>query len=558
MFYFAAPLAILSSVLQDFDPGIPVTFAYWLIASSIGFYMMILVATGSREILKLKYLTLPVKSILFMLLAFITGASKGLFTGLVGGVLADTSGFNNALLPRTMTSGLIALFLIPTGSILLSIRERFNTERQYLIRELIRIEIKTNANHDTISNLNNLADLNSENGIARNVKELLQEVSNLKDMPAESQWEYISAGLKRIVNEDIRPLSKSLWKSRINSYPELSIKELIALSVNEFIFPMWFVVGACAVGTAGQALRHSNGESILTTLIWQSAGIVLPYLVLRPLVKKKLLNGKIGLLLMTAIAVVIESIRFNQNKVDTFSLTTNLNSAIFALFLVATLLSGGVISAALKSQAKLIEELNSNLDKDRIKLLSMEILGESANRDLAKYLHGQLQTRLMSMALSLDLASKTANEEKAKTAIDEIELVLANSIPRTFTRKYESVQECISKVSQAWSGLVKIDSQISGDFTSISEGTLTNIGLIAEEGIANAARHGMAESIKVLIEAKSANLYRIEISDDGLGFEKLKPGLGSDLLTSICGKNWSLVNQPGRQGAILTAQISTN
>ena len=190
MFYFAAPLSILSSVLQDFDSEVPITFFPWLVASFIGFLSMILIARFAIRFRKTETGLIPLP--IYFLLSFLIGGSKGLITGFIGGQLTEISKFDNALAPRTITSGFIAVLIIPAGSLYLAGLARFTSTRESLIQEAVRIESRLLISDNSISTMQSAAQLNPNSELADKIKELLKDISKLSVIPSSAQWEIIS------------------------------------------------------------------------------------------------------------------------------------------------------------------------------------------------------------------------------------------------------------------------------------------------------------------------------------------------------------------------------
>ena len=556
MFYFAAPLSILASVLQDFDPHEPRTFWLWLSASLIGFIAMLLVALMAKSRLFQSQQSKRIPVPFYVLLTFLIGGTKGGATGFVGGLLVDTTSFDNALAPRIVTSGLIAVFVIPAGSVFLASRERFALARDALISEAVQIESLTRQNTFLVSDLPSIAQLNSDSELGSQIKNLLQEIAQLKTVPAESQWELISTGLKRIVNENIRPISKALWQDKQRTYPALAFRDLISLSIRQFHFPMWFVIGANIFGTTGQFLRHSQNQSLILTLTWTSLSIAIPYVLFQFLVKKKILSGSLSLLLLLSCAISLETIRLELDSASSTSgITIFFNSMIFGIFLTATLLTSGVVFTAVQSQSEVISKLSTLVDQDRIALIASNIKTESTNREVAKFLHGHLQTRLMSMALALEMAGKNSDFEKVQKTIQEIELELDIPIDRISPQHHRSIYEVIEHISNVWGGLVQIEHQVQRDFPQIDSVTLENIATILEEAVTNAVRHGLATQVSIEItQGQGANLS-IQVTDNGTGLNSSYSGLGTGLITSICGSNWSISNVTNGTGVMLLARV---
>jgi signal transduction histidine kinase len=555
MFYFAAPLSILSSVLQDFDSEVPITFFPWLVASFIGFLSMILIARFAIRFRKTETGLIPLP--IYFLFSFLIGGSKGLITGFIGGQLTEISKFDNALAPRAITSGFIAVLLIPAGSLYLAGLARFTSTRDSLVHEAIRIESKLLVSDNSISTLQSAAQLSPNSELAEKIKELLKDISKLSVIPSPAQWEIISNELKRIVAEDLRPLSKELWQNPKTQFESLSFRNLINMTLKQFKFPMLFVIGASLLGTAAQFLRHSENRDLNQTLIWTATIIALPYIIFKSFVILKVFSGRIAFICMVATSIFLEALRIKQNSPTTPNLSLFFNTTIFGVFLVTTLLTGGVIYVSLKSQALIIQELIEQIDQKKIKLMVSETSNEQLNRELAKFLHGHLQTRLMAMALALDLARKNSDLAKVQETIHEIELVLENPMNRFNQLQHDSIEGFLTRIQETWAGLVTINSHLEFPKELQNPQLISYVSTVIEEVVTNAVRHGSATEMEVNITGIANSEIHLHLLDNGTGLGNVKPGLGSALITSICGSQWSLVDRELANGVEFQAIINT-
>ena len=162
----------------------------------------------------------------------------------------------------------------------------------------------------------------------------------------------------------------------------------------------------------------------------------------------------------------------------------------------------------------------------------------------------------MSMALALDLASKTKDQNRANNALSEIKLVLANPLFRELKPEYKSIEDALAGVTKNWQGLVEIKSSLAHSNSEPSVTTIQNLATLVEESITNSVRHGLATEVWIEINSAESELIELSVTDNGVGIRSSNRGLGSALFDSICGSSWKLENREGTPGAFLTAQIN--
>ena len=65
---------------------------------------------------------------------------------------------------------------------------------------------------------------------------------------------------------------------------------------------------------------------------------------------------------------------------------------------------------------------------------------------------------------------------------------------------------------------------------------------VLNEALSNAYRHGHAENVWISGEFKG-DVFELTVTDDGVGFEKIERGFGTELFDSIMNKEWSLTRE---------------
>ena len=159
------------------------------------------------------------------------------------------------------------------------------------------------------------------------------------------------------------------------------------------------------------------------------------------------------------------------------------------------------------------------------------------------------------MALALELSGKDADFEKVQKTIQNIELELDIPLKRISPQQVNSFEEIIDRISKVWEGIVQIDHQIT-DAPHFADLVLfSNVATILEEAVTNAVRHGQATKVLIDINHSSDEIISIRVTDNGNGIKTNYTGLGTGLITSICGNNWSIFNSDDGNGATLVANM---
>lgn len=204
---------------------------------------------------------------------------------------------------------------------------------------------------------------------------------------------------------------------------------------------------------------------------------------------------------------------------------------------------------------EVLMELESKIDESKIQALSTGQLTLRFSKDLATYLHGNLQSRLMATAFAIEIAGANSNHVELSAQLE----VALQAIEKPFDHFFETPPKPltaeITNLIEHWGPLLSITLVFSGSDQQFSLNESRAILSCIEEGLANALHHGYASEVVLSIET-TPTMHVISLTDNGFGPTLGMPGLGSSLFTSCAGSNWSLCHGPDGIGAKLILQIT--
>ncbi|MEY3733819.1 MAG: hypothetical protein RL347_1178, partial [Actinomycetota bacterium] len=194
---------------------------------------------------------------------------------------------------------------------------------------------------------------------------------------------------------------------------------------------------------------------------------------------------------------------------------------------VTSLVYIAVTSAfAATSQARegLLEAMERDVNAEELRARALQREMADAVDDLARQLHGRVQTRLVVCAAELERAARTGDHEGVARALSEATTALEQAARPTTVS--------LDDVLRGWASLM----DVTVDASEAPAGALGRDDVIAvvEEGLANAFRHGAASSVQISI-SPGAEALLVEIVDDGMGPTGDAPGLGSYVLQQLSG-----------------------
>jgi signal transduction histidine kinase len=161
----------------------------------------------------------------------------------------------------------------------------------------------------------------------------------------------------------------------------------------------------------------------------------------------------------------------------------------------------------------------------------------------AKYIHGNLQSSLVSLSGNLKLAVKNKESEKTEKIIDEI-LTLLHDPELHLDRDVDDLRAEVLKKCALWDGLVDIHPEIAVGEHQFLPQTITQVMDCVEEMISNAVRHGKASAIKILIQRTLDGTLVLTCTDNGLYDQNTKGGLGFKIYQEASNGDWTISRTP--------------
>jgi two-component sensor histidine kinase len=230
-------------------------------------------------------------------------------------------------------------------------------------------------------------------------------------------------------------------------------------------------------------------------------------------------------------------------------------TATIAIWLPVLTITCGLIDTSLKQRQEILDDLQSRIDKSRIRTISENNETLRLSNDMAKYLHGNLQSRLMASAFAIEAAGNAQDSLALSAEIEKARQSIATPFDQFTSHELGLVSDELSRLMVMWEGILSTELVLSGSDDDISNIDTRNIVHVVEEAFSNALRHGLATEAKILLIPTNSGIS-LTVIDNGIGPRDGSPGLGSSLFNSIAGSNWSLTRGPDGVGTQLNLQIT--
>jgi len=493
---------------------------------------------------------------------FIFGFCLGLTRGLTAGALAinmnlltlDGQSNLSYVIIRGINAGLLGMLTLPLISLIASSIEAYQDDRNALITDRMLHQSQMSESMEVIQSLRSSMTRRVDENLLKVIKDS-QEYFDEKGKSLEKNWELMSIRLRKAALDTIRPFSHQLHRQGEEKVYKVRGLELIRYvsSIIKIEIP-WVILGY-AVLNFRFIFENSPVNFAILNLTSKFLLIYVGLMVIKFLKR----SGKIRNLATYIPALVLFVTLFGFATVELnriFQLQKNSELVYFldTILLFFLIIVIGFVSSFLYGQHAEAEFLERQLSKEQLEAMLLKREEDRLSRELAKYLHGTIQSRLMASAMALEKAGlkgdKKALERELTQAYESLRLPSA----AYFAAPEANFKSEITKVVSKWNDLLKIKVNIDKNMIEVEPSLSQEIGNAINEGISNSFRHGHASSVSIKVE-KAKSGIRIELTDDGEGPAGGKGGLGQEWFNAIAGGNWSLKKGINNRGAILELLI---
>ena len=366
---------------------------------------------------------------------------------------------------------------------------------------------------------------------------LANEIDGVLNLPtSQVNYEEQTGKIRDLINKELRPVSTQLWTGSALSTPKLSVSALIRISLFEqklkvvaasVLFSPYIFIGI----NGTQGLRLAAIETILATCFNTLIFCVCEMLFNGGVFNRKVTNTAILgfsflLPLLTTLFILPES----------FFWTDNAGTKVFyQLFLssshIAILLGFNVYKLLERQRSAVLQNLEQMMQVNEALPASHTYLTAARDSDLARYLHGELQSGLVATSLLLERASSTGDIDLARRALRSAADILRQDHALVSRSKTTSPQARLERISSGWRGIAEVSIDLNW-ISDLETSALNDVIALIDEGVSNAIRHARSTTVSVTGAHLGIDLH-IKILSNGSGMTEQRPGLGTRLFNEL-------------------------
>jgi len=493
---------------------------------------------------------------------FILGFFLGLVRGFTAGILAinmnllTLDGQSNLtyVIIRGVNAGLLGMLTLPLISLIASSIEVYQDDRNALIADRMLHQSQKSESMAVIRSLRSSMTRKVDENLLAVIKDS-QEYFDEKGRSLEKNWELMAVRLRKAALDTIRPFSHQLHRQGEEKVYKVRGIELIRYvsSIIKIEIP-WVILGYLVLNFRF-IFEYSPAKLAILNITSRILLIYLGLMIIKSLKRSGRIRSLITYLPALLLFIVLFGFATHElNQIFQLPEDSEFLHVLDSIFLFFLIIIIGFVSSFFYGQHAESKFLERQLSKEQLEAMLLKREEDRLSRELAKYLHGTIQSRLMASAMALEKAGRKGDKRALEKELAQAYASLRVPSASYFAAPEDTFKAEINKVISKWKDLLNIKVKIDKTIGDLEPSKSQEIGNAINEGISNSFRHGHASNLKLNVEKVRSGI-RVEMIDDGDGPMGGKGGLGTEWFNAISGRSWSLKQVNVRGGAVLELLI---
>ena len=557
-FLFFAPLSILVIPLQESNISERKDFIFWSLISLLSFLAQLLFIKVLQIILINKRDFQPFAVWVIFVIGGASGAIRG-FIVYVCPQFLEMQAITFSLAGRILTGTFVGICVVPMFAVISNQFSLVKQRRKILMQALIVEESLKFSNQEALQKVREATQIAIESEFSSIISETRKQIKNTEGKSLEQQYELIANALTLSAQNLIRPLSHRLMQELSQDFPSPPLRSILFLAIRKPILPILPTLFLANIVSAVVVVQEVTSIPLMLLISSiQTLFLFIQIISIKAFAKSRMsskspINTPIFIVFSTFFSVwmdfvVLHSILdFNYRFLDGELLILNFIWRLAFINVVSFIVNLIENETAVE---QFISQLINTHKIDKM-LADQEIL--RVKQDIARYLHGNLQSRVMALGLSLKVRD-IKDQVSMDSALSLSQSLLDSPFSEYLAAEDRSLFDEVSFNATKWDGLLNIRVNIEVDDLQLSQIQKRAVGTALEEAFSNALRHGLAKEVEIKIYQDGLGIT-VAILDDGVGPRNTPLGLGSRLYDSVATRGWSLQHRLDDEGSILELRI---
>ena len=524
------------------------------ISSIFSFFILLATIKTFQLIFMKKKEYSPIPIWLIFVIGSVTGAVKGVALFLINkelGVINDSDLIlKNQILFAILAWGVIVPVFAATSNQIALVRDR----RLIIMDELLLEESVKLVNEDRLTQIKQSVRLAIESDVSLLMQEVQTQITKSKDSTLEERYQQISKVLLDSAENFVRPLSHKLMVDNRMEFPSPTLWQIFALALRKPIFPIFPLLLLNTISSLTVLIRLELSSFQLIAICLQQIGLLA---ILIFSLQKFIAIFKHfvipATLFMLALNVYLSALFLNVFNSQISGVAEVNRLVLNFVWELSFFIIVSFIYNLFRNELDVRSFIKQLIDSSKIDQSLAQDEALRVQYDIARYLHGNLQSRMMSLGLTLKM-SEQQDEESMTSAMSIADSLLNSPFAEYLDQHSRTLIEEVNFAVGKWEGLLNVKTDIEDLDAKLSFVQKRAIGAVVEEALANALRHGFAKEVDIRIYQGKTGIS-IDITDDGIGPRMQKPGLGTRLYDLVAINGWSLQYRLDGFGSILELRI---
>jgi signal transduction histidine kinase len=514
----------------------------WTVANAVAFAACwAWVALFDRTIFRRRSIR-PVPMIMVVAFGASLGALKGAMTDVAGSALGLGPIPIAETLWRSIGTAVLGAVAVPAIAALKVAVERYRTEHALLVAQLLH-------------GIGRDPDRSSGEG-AQRALDLQRFAAEARRALAASEPDAVAATLLELVDERLRPYTHELWARSDAPHRELDLRSVlrIALRSNPLpyapialpyalsVLPVSIELAGTAQGTVRSVLAGVTLVAVLALAralrppsAWRSAAVL-------------------HLALTVVVATGVQVLQWDRLFGGMPRPSTPGLWSTVAIWLTVLIVVSGAVTVALRTRAVLRDEVLRAVGPEALRAVAMRDHDRLAAQRVATSLHADVQGQLLAAARRIEQHGDDPAAREAELATIDRLLRELPELSTNVSSDAASFEARLRDLERRWQGFVAVRVTCAPEVLAVSTALHERAVQVVSEAVVNAARHGLATSVRADITVSGSGL-EVRVVDDGVGPRDGTPGLGSAYFAAASGGEWSLA--AGEEGgSVLVLRVT--
>ena len=556
-YLFFAPLSILLIPLQESNFSERKNFIFWSLISLLSYLAQLLFIKLSQIILINKRNFQPFALWVIFVIGGASGAIKAVIV-YISPQFLEMQVVSLDLGSRILAGTFVGICVVPIFAVISNQLSLVLQRRKILMQALLVEESLKFSNQEALQKVREATQIAIESEFSSLISETRKQIKNTEGKSLEQQYELIASALTLSAQNLIRPLSHRLMQDMSQDFPSPPLRSIFFLAFKKPILPILPTLFLASIVSVITVLREITSIPIIFFICFSEAFFLFIQIISinaftkSRMSKKSSVNTPIFIVLSSFLGVsadyVLSLILFSEYEFLKGELL--LLDAFWRLAFICVV---SFVVNLIENEAaveQFISELINTHKIDKM-LADQEIL--RVKQDIARYLHGNLQSRVMALGLSLKVR-EIKDQVSMDSALSLSQSLLDSPFSEFLAAEDRSLFDEVSFNATKWDGLLSIHLNIEVADSQLSQIQKRAVGTALEEAFANALRHGLAKEVEIKIYQDGLGIT-VAVLDDGVGPRNTPPGLGSRLYDAVATRGWSLQHRLNDEGSILELRI---